>query len=62
MTLLNPVFTSVIAVWRTSGWPPIAYNVLLTDVALLEYVGLLQYDTYNMMGWNPPPVQQKTGS
>ncbi len=44
------------------SWLPIAHNVLLTDVALYEYVGLLQYDIYNMMGWNPPPVQQKTGS
>lgn len=31
---------------------PLAYNLLLTDVAWHEYVGVLRYYLYEEMGWN----------
>jgi uncharacterized SAM-binding protein YcdF (DUF218 family) len=37
------------------SWIPNSLNVMLTDLALHEYVGLLTYDVYNAMGWNAPP-------
>jgi uncharacterized SAM-binding protein YcdF (DUF218 family) len=31
---------------------PLAYNFLLMDLALHEYVGLLRYQVYELLGWN----------
>jgi uncharacterized SAM-binding protein YcdF (DUF218 family) len=31
---------------------PLAYNFLLTDLALHEYGGLLRYRVYELLGWN----------
>ena len=36
-------------------WLPNAWNMMLTDIALHEYVGVLTYHLYNVMGWNAPP-------
>ncbi|WP_114241491.1 YdcF family protein [Dyella sp. C9] len=33
---------------------PDSWNYLLTDAVLHEYLGLLQYRIYNLMGWNAP--------
>ncbi|HWZ47882.1 MAG TPA: YdcF family protein [Herbaspirillum sp.] len=33
-------------------WFPLAYNFLVTDLALNEYVGLWRYQLYNQLGWN----------
>jgi uncharacterized SAM-binding protein YcdF (DUF218 family) len=35
-------------------WPN-AWNLALTDFALHEYIGVLTYRFYNVMGWNAPP-------
>lgn len=34
------------------AWLPNSYNVLLTDLAVHEYIGLLRYHVYNLLGWN----------
>jgi uncharacterized SAM-binding protein YcdF (DUF218 family) len=34
---------------------PTAYNFLLTDVALHEYIGIWRYHVYNALGWNAKP-------
>ena len=31
---------------------PLAYNYLLMDLTLHEYVGVLRYHVYEMLGWN----------
>ncbi|MET0535510.1 MAG: YdcF family protein, partial [Steroidobacter sp.] len=31
---------------------PVAYNILLADVAIHEYLGVLRYHVYNALGWN----------
>jgi uncharacterized SAM-binding protein YcdF (DUF218 family) len=31
---------------------PTAYNVALADIALHEYIGVLRYHVYNLLGWN----------
>lgn len=36
---------------------PNAYNILLTDVALHEYLGVLRYHVYNLLGWNVKAVR-----
>jgi uncharacterized SAM-binding protein YcdF (DUF218 family) len=38
-----------------STWLPNAWNMELTDIALHEYIGMLTYHVYNIMGWNAPP-------
>ncbi|HTL11028.1 MAG TPA: YdcF family protein, partial [Bdellovibrionota bacterium] len=35
-------------------WIPEALNLVLTDLALHEYVGLWRYHLYNALGWNAP--------
>lgn len=37
-------------------WPS-AQNLVLTDVALHEYLGVLRYRVYNAMGWNAPVMK-----
>jgi len=37
-------------------WPS-ARNLVLTDVALHEYLGVLRYHVYNAMGWNAPAMK-----
>jgi uncharacterized SAM-binding protein YcdF (DUF218 family) len=37
------------------SWSPNSWNLTLTDIALHEYIGVLTYDFYNLMGWNTPP-------
>jgi len=37
-------------------WPS-AQNLVLTDVALHEYLGVLRYHVYNAMGWNAPAMK-----
>lgn len=34
---------------------PIAHNFSLMDMTLHEYLGLIRYQIYNMMGWNAKP-------
>lgn len=36
---------------------PSAYNILLTDLALHEYLGVLRYHVYNLLGWNVKAVR-----
>jgi uncharacterized SAM-binding protein YcdF (DUF218 family) len=31
---------------------PLAYNLLLSDLAIHEYVGVLRYNVYQLFGWN----------
>lgn len=33
---------------------PIAYNFAIADFALHEFIGMVRYNLYNAMGWNPP--------
>lgn len=35
---------------------PRAFNILLADLALHEYLGMLRYHVYNWLGWNVRPV------
>lgn len=37
---------------------PNAYNLLMADLALHEYVGVLRYHVYNWLGWNARPASQ----
>jgi uncharacterized SAM-binding protein YcdF (DUF218 family) len=34
---------------------PNSLNLVLTDLALHEYAGLIMYHVYDVMGWNAPP-------
>ncbi len=36
---------------------PRAYNILLADLAIHEYLGVLRYHVYNALGWNVQPVR-----
>lgn len=36
-------------------WWPNGWNMALTEMALHEYVGVLTFHFYNLMGWNAPP-------
>lgn len=36
---------------------PNAYNILMADLALHEYLGVLRYHVYNWLGWNARAVQ-----
>jgi uncharacterized SAM-binding protein YcdF (DUF218 family) len=36
---------------------PDAYNILMADLALHEYLGVLRYHVYNWLGWNARPAQ-----
>ncbi|RUL66090.1 YdcF family protein [Dyella dinghuensis] len=36
-------------------WLPNVWNMTLTDTALHEYIGILTYHLYNVLGWNAPP-------
>ena len=36
------------------SWLPTAYNLMLTDAALHEYVGEWRYQLYSALGWNMP--------
>jgi uncharacterized SAM-binding protein YcdF (DUF218 family) len=38
-----------------ASWLPLAYNLAMADAALHEYLGILQFRAYNLLGWNPPP-------
>ena len=40
---------------RISFWPS-ASNILLTDIALHEYLGVERYYEYNLLGRNAPPL------
>lgn len=33
---------------------PVAWNFVLADLSLHEYLGILRYHVYNAMGWNAP--------
>lgn len=35
---------------------PNAYNLLMAELALHEYVGILRYHVYNWLGWNSRPA------
>ncbi len=41
-----------------SVWP-LSYNFAIMDIALHEYIGLIRYQIYNLMGWNSKPVENK---
>lgn len=36
---------------------PTAYNFLMAELAVHEYVGLLRYHVYNWLGWNARPAR-----
>lgn len=36
---------------------PQAYNIMMADLAVHEYLGVLRYHVYNWLGWNVQPVQ-----
>ncbi|WP_266182428.1 YdcF family protein [Dyella humicola] len=42
--------------WIMANWIPIpvSWNFVVTDSALHEYLGILRYRVYTMMGWNAP--------
>lgn len=35
---------------------PLAYNLTLMDMAVHEFMGLIRFQIYNVMGWNAKPV------
>ena len=37
------------------SWLPSAWNMALTDIALHEYIGMLTFHAYNVLGWNAAP-------
>jgi len=39
---------------------PQAYSILMADLALHEYLGVLRYHVYNWLGWNAPAVHAGT--
>ncbi|CRD59443.1 Uncharacterized SAM-binding protein YcdF, DUF218 family [Stenotrophomonas indicatrix] len=41
-----------------AGWLPSAYNLLLIEVMVHEYIGVLRYRVYNGMGWNEESIRQ----
>lgn len=47
-----PVRGDYVGLWYS--WLPNSQSLALTDRCLHEYAGLLVYDIYNAMGWNPP--------
>ncbi len=50
-----PVRADYIAAKRF--WFP-SYNLLMTDLALHEYVGIARYYVYNLLGWNAAAAKQ----
>jgi len=36
------------------AWIPLGYNLALTDFAIHEYIGILRFHFYNLIGWNLP--------
>ena len=50
----HPVRADYLAPFETLV--PLSYNVLLTDLALHEYLGLARYRVYNALHLNPPAV------
>lgn len=42
--------------WVATVWTPSmpAWNIAAADIALHEYLGILRYQVYNLMGWNAP--------
>ena len=34
---------------------PVSFNLVATDTAMHEYIGMLQFRFYNLMGWNKKP-------
>ena len=40
-----------------SAWP-LSYNFAIMDMALHEYIGLIRYQIYNLMGWNSNPASK----
>ena len=42
--------------WVRANWIPlpVSWNFVVTDSAIHEYLGILRYRVYNMMGWNVP--------
>jgi uncharacterized SAM-binding protein YcdF (DUF218 family) len=47
-----PVRGDYVGLWYS--WLPNSQSMALTDRCLHEYAGVLVYDIYNAMGWNPP--------
>ncbi len=41
----------------SAGWLPSAYNLLLIEVMLHEYIGVLRYHAYTSMGWNEESIR-----
>jgi len=39
------------------GVLPNSWNFLLLDLALHEYIGILRYHVYNLLGWNAPAAR-----
>jgi uncharacterized SAM-binding protein YcdF (DUF218 family) len=42
--------------WVNARWEaiPDSWNFLLMDASVHEYLGILRYDVYNILGWNAP--------
>jgi len=36
---------------------PQAYSIMMADVAIHEYLGVLRYHVYNWLGWNVRAVE-----
>ncbi|MEO9077995.1 MAG: YdcF family protein [Rhodanobacter sp.] len=53
--IINTPVRADYLVGTISGWPS-ASNVVLTDLALHEYVGISRYHLYNALGWNAPKL------
>jgi uncharacterized SAM-binding protein YcdF (DUF218 family) len=42
-----------------SSWWPNSYNLLISDLAAVEWLGIARYHAYNALGRNEPPIRQQ---
>lgn len=53
---LHPAALASEYVKAPRAWVPLGMNVMLSDIALAEWIGIGRYALYNAMGWNAPRV------
>jgi hypothetical protein len=41
---------------------PTGYNFAIADLVVHEYIGILRYYIYNLLGWNPKPSSKRSAA